>query len=365
MADGDVSAAWSRYRETIEQIYERSVDEIAEIRDAQIREPPGDDLIARALVRSDELRAVILAELLSNNSGVRRELALTQLGAAATIDLSIADDLARYAPEDTDPAELAEFAEPSLANTLTDAARVLAASGEEPWQGIIAGGAGPPAYPRCDLALAVRSASDTIIDKTHDVLMSTVKDLIGPAANYLVVATSQPTEHVFREMANHVGRIRRAAINFALSGIKKLLAFLGVDADMVSERVSHLVEHALSVGLRDALTTLYRSDHMDSDLMEQIVTAQSTDRMEAAERELGNLRTRFTRHMEVTNRAVETLNKVRRWLFHVAPPYSHIGVAAAYAIATGFTLAAGGDYLDAIPIDFVPGVRIIVSEATT
>jgi hypothetical protein len=364
MADGDVSAAWSRYRESIEQIYELPAGIIVESRDARIREPPGGDLIERALVRSDELRAVILAELLSNDSGVRRELAMTQLGAAATIDLSIADDLARLEPAETDPPEFAELDAPSLTNTFAAAAVILEASGEDPWEPILAGGAEPPGGPREALELQTRSVTKSIIDDTHKVVMSATNGLSGMAAGYLVVAVSVPTEDIFHDLAHRVGRIRRAAINFVLGGIKKLLASLGVDADLIRHGVTQFVELQARAVVRKALTTLYDSNSIERDLVCRIANAPSEQAMAPAEVKLADLRRRFTKQMEVTDGTVHALNKVRRWLFHVAPPYSHIAVTAAYVIATGFAVSAGGDYLDWGPIDFVPGVQAIVRNAT-
>jgi hypothetical protein len=182
---------------------------------------------------------------------------------------------------------------------------------------------------------------------------------------YFDFATGTAVEHVFHDLARRVGRVRRVAINFVLNAIKKLLGFLGVDSAWAHEQVAGLVELQIPALIRRALTTLYRRDHIEQNLAHLIAAAPTEQVMGAAEVELVHLGKRFAKNMEITGGAVRALNKVRRWLFHVAPPHSHIAVTTAYVVATGFAVSAGGDYLDAIPIDFVPGVQTIVRDATT
>jgi hypothetical protein len=362
MAEGDVADAWSRYRDLIEQVYRQDAESIREGREAQILEPPADDLIQAALIRSEELTSVILAELLSGNvSGRQRELALAQLGAAATIDLSIADDLARIEPAETDGDELGE---PSLTHTFAAAASVLEASREDPWERIIAGGAEVPAGLRGALQSRSGSVTNEIIDEVREIVMKTTGDFIGATMTDLVLAPVVPIEDLFRELARHVGPVRRAAVKFVLNGIKKLLAFLGVDANSVRSRVAILLEHQIPRIVRDMLALLYDSRGLEMELAASIAGGRSEHLMGDADRELAHLGRRFAKNMEITGGVVHVLKKVKRWLFHAATPHSQVAVTAAYLTITGFAIAAGGDYLDSGPIDFIPGVRTIVRRAT-
>src|SRR3954451_9504954 len=102
MASGDATEsggapeAWGAYRGAIEELYRRDAGELIEAQSVEMREPPGYEAIDAALELSDRLEAAITESFATGNPE-QRELAMLQFTAAATVDLSVAHDLARQA----------------------------------------------------------------------------------------------------------------------------------------------------------------------------------------------------------------------------------------------------------------------------
>src|SRR6188472_719790 len=97
MEGDEVARAWGAYRESIAELYEQDVDWLISQR-GEMAEAPSEGAVEHSLDRSEKLGAAIVSHLESEGSE-QRELAILQLSAAAVIDLSVADDLARRAEE--------------------------------------------------------------------------------------------------------------------------------------------------------------------------------------------------------------------------------------------------------------------------
>ena len=95
MAAASARTAWDDYRGAMADMYGRSSQEIISEPEVFLDEPPDDSSIDAAERASEALAEALAGELDSEDSA-RREFAVMRLLAAATVDLSIAHDLARF-----------------------------------------------------------------------------------------------------------------------------------------------------------------------------------------------------------------------------------------------------------------------------
>ena len=356
------------------ELYQRPAQDITAER-VGIEEEPGDERIEAALARSDALTDAITSDL-ESGSPEESDEAIYNLKAAALADFSVADDLAPLgvpdeleALETVDAGELEqitkEIAIPALAETLGEIDSILGST--TPDLPPIRGAAEAPSDPKTALKTAVDEA---LRGSTTEAASSAKKgfDLATEIApDELIAALGNTVEEIFKKVGEKVRRWVRAAVNFLLRGLIKLLSIFGSSSEAVRKKIADWVEALDEAGTESLLKKLYKTDEIKAELTSAIDDSASPDpaRLEAAAKALKDLDDRLSKHLSLLDKCVWLLGKLKAWILKIAPPWGIYGFATAATVATAYPVFAGGDYVDWRDdenegiLEVVPGVRSI------
>lgn len=356
MAAPSFEAAWSNYRGAIQDLYGASVEDIATTPDFRLTEP-SENQVEAAAAASGVLTEVLADEVESDHGD--REVALIRLLAAATIDLSLAHDLAPYDPE----ARREQRHTPVLASTLGESLLVLDSASEDVFRRLIVAGGAPMTLDESKqhLERSVTAATQSILSDTSSAAVAAISILLGPLIGAgLHEAVVQPIDTIF----DHLHR-PRWAVRFARNGVKKVMATLGGFAAGVRNSVGDWAEREaseLGSGLLEKwLANRYQATQMMEELRTQIAaTTQPPEVLARAASDLDILSAKFHSQMRFVRRAAWLVSHARRFLFLVAPPWSEIAVLAGAVVTTGCVVCVGDDYLDGPAGGRIPRLNMII-----
>lgn len=372
--------AWSEYRQALERLYDQSVYMMTEGYGDVITEPEvflAD--YAEEVIRTSRRLGNVIARYLEDEPE-QRELAELKLVSVASTDAAVANDLARKAQdaliETADRAPELPFAVAQVLQVLEippeDGARALMGRRLE-----IEEIGEPP-----DLKAAkqrLREAASGAIGS----IQGDAARVCGLASSGLALVPVGEIQEVARwalgdlmdRLGEGAGLLLRRAARLLASAVEKILKMLpeGVQ-DAVRDRVlgwlSDLVQE--DGGLWEKLLVrVYRADDVREEVDQRVDGVPDTLNpaiLEAAAVQMGQLADKFGGQRRVISLAVRGMRLANGWI--VTLPHGAVALAAAYVVAIGYAVFAGGDYLDwsrpgAQYLDFVPGVRSVVQQATT
>lgn len=347
--------AWSNYRGAIEELYGASLAEIATTPGFRLNEP-GEEQVESAFVASESVAQVLTVGMESDDGD--REVGIIRLLAAATIDLSIANDLAPFDPQ----VGYEQRGATVLASTLGESLLVLDSASEEIFQRLIIAGGAPMTIDEAKqhLEQSATAATQGILSDTSSAAIAAISILLGPAIGAgLHEAVGQPIDAIF----DHLNR-PRWAIKFVRNGVKKVMTTLDGFADDVRRSVGEWAENEASeLGsgfLEQWLANRYQANQMIEAVRAQIETTdKSSEALARAASDLDILAAKFHGQMRFVRHTAWLVSHARRFLFHIAPPWSEIAVLAGAVVTTGCVVCIGDDYLDGPTGGGIPRLRMI------
>jgi hypothetical protein len=348
---------WSEYKHAMSGLTPATLSE------GDVPPKPEEEQVDRLLDASDKLGAS-LTESLADERGDVREMAALQLQAAAAIDIDRANALA--AADDGQ----------GLSATLssgdwTEIDRILSTPTED---GILAvvvleRGFEATAADAGTLEDAVNAAIDAIAGDAAKAATTTTKGITGIPGDALKKAFGDGVEKVFHGLGEKVNWLKRKAIELVLKAVKKLLAVFGSSTEKVREKIGKWLDDLNEEKVKGLLQRLYGVDALKAGYAERLQKAGAIPdgRDQAARKELDTLKAKWHTRTSVIDTVGGIIPFARNWIAGLAPPIGLIAYTLAFALATGYVVLAGGDYLDWREndglLDMVEGVGYVVDRA--
>ncbi|WP_406699462.1 hypothetical protein V5E97_11395 [Singulisphaera sp. Ch08] len=340
-----------------------------------------EDLSERARVvveRSDELGRSIATRLGDDTEPSERELASLQLLAAAAIDLAVASDLATAAADGA-AAGVERAATPGI---LTELRPILEAPAGVGLEGVTGAGMGVERRPRSSGPEEARR----LLREDAEATLQCIRDDASAAGRAALVGLLQVPSPPLKEAANVAAHellkavgdsssaLIRKAVALVAQALDKILAALGPQLrERVRAQAADWVE-----GLKQAdafgslLDRVYEFGRLKEEVVGRVDVAPAgvdVVRLDEAAKQLEALGARFHQQTNVLSQVVKGLAWGRPWILGLAPPWGPLSLTTAYVALIGYTVYAGGDYLDwyrtgdSGRMDFVVGVRSVVQRA--
>jgi hypothetical protein len=296
------------------------------------------------LVRSDALGAA-LVEHLGASAAEEREMAALQLQAAAAVDIDRANALAAIADGEPPEAALSSDRWDSIDRILSTSTELgIVAVLETNGNGFLAT-AGEPGT----LKDAVNAAVDSIADDAEKAAATTVKGLTGIPSADIIKGLNDGVDKVFEDLGDKVKWLKRKAVELVLKAVKKLLAVFGTSTEAARKKVEDWIGDLDEDKVEGLLQRLYgidqRKEHYGSQI-DGVSGGVPEQRDKAARDELAILQAKWHKRTEMIDTIGGIAPYARQWIWGLAPPWGGLAYCTAFALATGYVVFAGGDYLD-------------------
>jgi hypothetical protein len=354
-----VPELWSAYRDAAGGL---SAATLAAEAAPSLDESAVDEMLAR----SDALTGRLI-EHLGADAAAEREMAALQLQAAAAVDIDRANALAAIDAGEAPEAVLADEHQDVIDRILsTPTESGIAAVLHAGEGGFFATASGPGT-----LNEAVSAAVDAIANDAERAAGTTVKGLTGAMINELTKGLGDGVEKVFEQLRDGVSWLKYKAVLLVLKAVQKLLAVFGAKTASASKKVEEWIAELTESRVIHLLQRLYKVDQLKQRYKARIEGAPggvSEDRDSAARNELRTLQAKWHMRTDVIDAIGGIAAYARKWILGLSPPAGLIAYTTGFALATGYVVFAGGDYLDWREdggiLDLVEGVGAIVDRAT-
>jgi|SRR5215208_2978171 len=375
--------AWAEYRQALERLYESPVEAMSGFGEGDVVPEPEETLADRAenVVAVSQRLGEVIARDLEAEDHEQRELAELKLLSVASSDVAVANDLARRAQDSS--IEATDRAS-ELPGVMAEVRPILDVPLEQGIRGLMG------------VQLEAEQIEDLVTDdlpaakrRLREAATGAVGSIQGDAARVCGFALSglapvpladlqKVGQWVLSQLMDKIGegasRLLRWAARLLASAVEKILKILPKDwQDDVRNAVLGWLTNLEKEyeGLWEKLLAwVYQTKDLRNEINQRIDGVPPTldpTRLDAASSQAGQLADKFATQRRVLSLVVRGLGFANKWI--IALPYGAIGLGAAYVIAIGYAVFAGGDYLDwnrpwAQYLDFVPGVLSVVRQAT-
>jgi histone H3/H4 len=375
MTNGDYSAQWIAYRESVSRLYAQPVGVMAERGAGGIPPSPDLDMRAQSVVNQSRLLKQSAAKGLALPREDQRELARLQLLAGAAMDLAIANDLASGAGGPEVGALVERGA--TLPGAISGLQSILSASPEQGIQVLVAKdhvaerGAEPtdPASARTALRDAVDNTIADIMDDATAIGQAAFVGLTAIPMPPVQEAASAVLGEVLLKLSSNVAGIITRAVSLIIESYEKILIALGKDTeDELRKQAAEWVKD-LQTGtlIGTLLKKTYETDRIQKDVTQALdkSVAASVENLNKTTQQVSDLATRFRKQKETLTLIIRGLTFARPWLLS-SPPWGPLGLTAGFIVTIGYVVYNGGDYVDWFRtgtgqrLDFVVGVRSTV-----
>lgn len=373
--------AWTDYRMSLEMLYDASVNTMTYGYGDVV--PESDEVLAERaqdIITKSQRLGNVIARYLESEDPEQREFAELMLLSVASSDVAIANDLARK--EQGLLIELEDRA-PELPLVLSQVLPILQTYPEQGLRELMG---------KSLEIEEVRESPDLKAAKQRlkEASFGAVGSIQGEAARVCGLASSGlalihvgEIQEVARwalgdlmdRLGEGVGLLMRRVAKLLVSAVEKILRMLpeGVQDAVRDQVLGWLADLQQEDGglWEKLLARVYCSDGIRDEVGQRIdgvPAALDPSILEAAAVQVGQLADKFSDQRRVISLVVRGMRTANGWI--VALPHGAVALAAAYVMAMGYAIFAGGDYLDwSRPgtqyLDFVPGVLSTVQQATT
>ncbi len=305
-----------------------------------------------------------------------RERSMLRLVAGAAADLAIANDLIRA--QDAGPAFTArEAVAATYPQLMSDLGPILRPGGESapavPTRGVAF--RPQPEDPKDALAqlrwTATRSF-DAIANDVIDVGQMAISGLVALEAAPVKEAAAVAAQEILNKIGDGLGTVLRQAARLLVQAYDKILKALGKDVASDARQQAARWLQMLQSGtvFEKLLEQLYEKQRILRDIethARKASDALMSDAFSTVLSETRDLAERFQQQRRSIEWVLRGLAFAKDWLFTVEP-WGPLAVTAMYVGTLGYTVYAGGDYVDWFrtdriqPLDRVLGLRDVVRE---
>lgn len=303
-----------------------------------------------------------------------RELATLRLVASSAADLAIANDLMHARSEE--PVSIEQRAAAIYPQLMADLGSIL-----RPGNGtatITPRGVsfGPPAKSPTEALSQLNQTAgrsfDAIADDVIDAVQMAISGLVALPADQVEEAAAVAVQEILNMVTDSLGTIVRRAALLLVRAYDKVLKALGQEAaSEVRQQATRWIQMLESeTTLERLLWGLYERQRILENIQaraQQAPQALMSDAFSAVLSEMHDLSERFRQQRQSIEWVLRGLAFTKGWLFTIEP-WGPLAVTAMYVSTLGYTVYAGGDYVDWFrteqiqPLKRVPGLRDIVRE---
>lgn len=332
---------------------------------------------ADLVITESRLLADVAARGLQAPTVAARERATLQLVAGAAADLAVANDLIRALEGEPAPA-VREAPAAIYPQLMFDLGPILR-PGSEPGPTVTTRGASfkpltdDPKEALAQLRRTAASSFDAIADDVIDVGQMAISGLLALQAAPIKEAAAVAAQEILSKIGDGLGTVLRQAARLLVQAYDKILKALGKDAASdARKQAARWIQMLQSGTLFDTLLQgLYEKQRILEDI--EVHASQATDALmsnafSVALNEASTLAERFRQHRRSIEWILRGLAFAKARLFTIEP-WGPLAVTAMYVGTLGYTVYAGGDYVDWFrteriqPLDRIPGLRDVVREA--
>lgn len=349
---------WRSYRDALPGAYTATLDDAAD-------QPPFDEKSADELLARSDALGTAIAEHLSAERGDVREMAALQLQAAAAVDMDGANTLAAMDGGGGYDAALSS-------DGLSTIDTILSTPTENGISSVLPladEGFEATASDKVSLRDAVDAAVDSIVRDAERAAKTTVGGLTGFAELELATQIGKGVGEAFDLVGDKLNWLKRKALALVLKAIEKLLSIFGPATEGARKTIASWAGDLEEGKVIHLLQRLYAVEKLKSQFgvrIEGVEGGVPESRDDAARTELRTLEGKW--HLRTS--VIDTLGRVgshaRTWILPLTP-YGPIAYGTGFALATGYVVLAGGDYLDWREgqglLNLVEGVGAIVHRA--
>lgn len=303
-----------------------------------------------------------------------RELSMLRLVAGAAADLAIAGDLLRTQDGKT---MAVRTGAPTLPRLLSDLDDVLRPGATMELPLVTRRAAGP--FPRtvdeavAQLASTAQRSYDAIASDVIGLSKMTLSGLITVPIAQVHEAAAVASSEIISALDDQISAVMRRVAQLLVQAYDKILRTFGRDLASKTRRQAAQWIQTLQSGtmLNQWLDQLYQKPRILHDIeahAESIAGVLLSPALETALQEARGLAERFQRQHRTLEWLLRGLNFVKERLVDFQP-WGPLGVIGIYVGTLGYTVYAGGDYVDWFrteriqPLNRVPGLRTVVRQA--